>query len=452
MGGLFWYTWFMFALSYARHVPAHARIGRFVADEPRLNVAFKLLKDHPDADVLVTGGTARDAVLGRVPKGIHLTVQGIPEAELADWCNRRNVPRDLDIKIPASGIWHPATRTLKHTPHHTLPLVHDLARRDATVNAMAYSVRDGVLHDPFDGLRDIEEKKLRTIGDPEQRFHEDPVRILRFLRLAGHLEFSIEDHALHAMRKIGKSLNRLVNDENGRAKYHIPRHHLGREFISSLSHNAGKSLSHFFHAGVMEHLVPEIHKLESLVTRKGVSGRDHAETILTDLHEHGASSAVTLAALLAILEDESATAFQKTTERLHLPLLENGINFVHSVESLLKHRNVLVDQDPAELSHAEFEHIFGGKRGDDLLLFLHALSVAGGHDSIIRERWYTAKRRKEEMTGTELPELVRGRDLLSLGFVPGHHLREIMRKIRNEQLAGKIATKADALEFARSMN
>jgi tRNA nucleotidyltransferase (CCA-adding enzyme) len=442
----------MFALSYARHVPAHARVGRFVADEPRLNVAFKLLKDHPDADVLVTGGTARDAVLGKVPKHVHLTVQGIPENELQDWCNRRSVSRDLDIRIPASSIWHPGSRTLEHTSHHTLPLVHDLARRDATVNAMAYSVRDGVLHDPFDGLNDLEEKKLRTIGDPEQRFHEDPVRMLRFLRLAGHLGFSIEDHALHAIHKLGKSLNRLSSGEDGKARYHIPRAHLGREFISALSHNAGETISHFFKTGVMGHLVPEIAKLEQLVTNRGVPGHEHAETVLADLHEHEASPAVTLAALLAILEDESISAFRKATERLHLPLLENGINLVASVEYLLKYRNALVDQDPLELSHAEFEHIFGGKHGEDLFIFLHALTVAGGHNSITRERWYTAKRRKDEMPNTNLPELVRGRDLLSLGLTPGHHLREIIRKIRNEQLAGKVSTKADALEFARSIS
>ncbi|MFA5947139.1 MAG: hypothetical protein WC813_03895 [Patescibacteria group bacterium] len=451
MNGLFWYTWFMFALSYARHVPAHARIGKFVADEPRLNVAFKLLKDHPEADVLVTGGTARDAVIGKVPKHVHLTVQGIPENELQEWCNRRNTSKDLDIRVPASSIWHPATRTLEHTSHHTLPLVHDLARRDATVNAMAYSVRDGILHDPFDGLNDLEEKRLRTIGDPEQRFHEDPIRMLRFLRLAGHLGFSIEDHALHTIHKLGRNLNRLVSDENGKARYHIPRAHLGREFVSSLSQNAGETITHFFKSGVMGHLVPEIAKLEHLVTSRGIPGHEHAETVLSDLHGHGASPAVTLAALLAILEDESVAAFHKATERLHLPLLENGRNLVADVDHLLKHRNILVDQDPLELSHAEFEHVFGGPKGDDLLLFLHALAVTGGHNSQARERWYVAKRRKDEMPNTAPPELVRGRDLLSLGLSPGRHLREIMRKIRNEQLSGKLWTKADALEFARSI-
>ena len=442
----------MFALSYARHVPAHARVGKFVADEPRLNVAFKLLKDHPNADVLVTGGTARDAVIGRVPHHVHLTVQGIPEAELTDWCNHRHVSRDLDIRVPATSTWHQPTKTLTHTSHHTLPLVHDLARRDATVNALAYSVRDGVLHDPFDGLKDIEDKRLRTVGDPEQRFNEDPLRMLRFVRLAGRLGFSIEDHALHAMNKLGKSLNRLVSDEDGRARYHIPRQHLGREFMSALTHNPSQSISHFFKTGLISHLSPELAKLQQIVTRKGLAGHTHAEAILADLHKHKASPAVTLATLLAILEDESTAAFNKTTERLHLPLLDQGLKMVSSVEHLLKHRNVLSDQDPQALSHAEFEHIFGGERGQDLLLFLRALNVTGGHDSIIRERWYTAKHRQEEMKDTDLPSLVRGRDLLSLGLVPGPHLRDIMRKIRNEQLSGHVATKADALEFARSLS
>jgi tRNA nucleotidyltransferase/poly(A) polymerase len=433
----------MLAHAYARHIPAHARVGKFVADEPRMRFAFHLLRDVPQADVFVTGGTARDAVLGRVPHGIHLTVHGVPESELTEWRKSRNVARDLDIKIPASNLPHPAA--------HTLPIVHDLARRDATVNAMAYSVRDGLLHDPFDGLKDIDEKKLRTIGNPTERFHEDPLRMVRFVRLASQLGFSIEDQTLHAIRKLGRTVHRLTSHTDGRARFVIPRAHLGRELMTSLTHAPGETVKHFFSSGLMSHLSPELHKLEQMVSENGQALHEHAETILHDLRDHEAGAGVTLATLLALLEDESTQAFEKTTERLHLPLLENGAALMGTVTHLLKNQHILLSDDPGSMSPATFEKVFGGKRGDDLLLFLHALTVAGGHDSMTRERWYAAKHRKEQMGSVQEPDLVRGRDLLSLGFAPGAHLRQLMSKIRDEQLGGRIHTKTEALEFARSL-
>ncbi|MFA5945642.1 MAG: hypothetical protein WC802_01895 [Patescibacteria group bacterium] len=408
------------------------------------------MKEHPETDVLVTGGTARDAVLGRTPRGIHLVVHGMPEVMLTEYKKYRNIPQDLDIRLPASNIWHASDRRLEETRHHTLPINHDLARRDATINAMAYSIRDGVMHDPFDGLRDIEERTLRTIGKPEDRFHEDPIRMARFLRLASELGFRVADDAWQAITSHGHHLNRTSSDEAGHARYHIARAELGREVVDALTRAPKEALKHFWDSGVIEHLAPELHKLKDLAHQHNIPGLDHATTILEDLADHGASSSVIMAAMFALFEDESKKVFERTLERLHLPLLAEGSAMMADIPFLLKYRNILEEQSPDEMSPAQFEHIFEEKRGDDLLLFLHALAVTGGRKSLTRERWYLAKRRKESLSATPDESLVRGRDLLSLGLSPGPHLRQLLEKIRNEQLSGRVHTKADALEFARS--
>lgn len=72
----------------------------------------------------------------------------------------------------------------------TPDLTEDLARRDFTVNAMATDLR-GTVYDPFDGQADLQEGILRCVGDPERRFSEDALRILRCLRFAAVLGFSI---------------------------------------------------------------------------------------------------------------------------------------------------------------------------------------------------------------------------------------------------------------------
>lgn len=75
----------------------------------------------------------------------------------------------------------------------------DLARRDFTINALAYDPRSGMLHDPFGGLRDLCRGVIRGVGKPERRFIEDPLRMIRAIRLVAELSFKIEEETLHAL-------------------------------------------------------------------------------------------------------------------------------------------------------------------------------------------------------------------------------------------------------------
>ena len=84
----------------------------------------------------------------------------------------------------------------------------DLARRDFTINAMAYSVKTGVI-DLFDGKKDLADGIIRAVGDPEKRFEEDGLRILRAVRFAAKLGFKIEENTLSAMKKCVKNLQSL---------------------------------------------------------------------------------------------------------------------------------------------------------------------------------------------------------------------------------------------------
>jgi tRNA nucleotidyltransferase/poly(A) polymerase len=431
----------MLAHDYARHVPAHTRIGRFVADESRLRWVFPFLHHFKEADVLIHGGTSRDAVLGRVPHGVHVLVHGVPEHTLHAGLQKFRAPQDLDIKIPSN----------KLTRHHTLPLIHDLARRDATVNAMAYSIRDGVLHDPFDGLKDIEEMKLRTIGDAQAHFHEDPSKMTRFLRLAAELGFTIEDSAWKALTSSAHKLNRLVSDENGKGSFALPRTHVGTEFLRALKADPAHAFQLFEKSGVLSHITPELlelHKLEHLDGRKAIN---HLEEILHYLHKENVTTTVIVAAILSFFEEGSLHVLSKLNHRLHLPLLDDTHFSFTDLTWLLEHRRILETTDPELMSHAEFEKIFGGKRGDELLALLRALYITSKQHTGARERLYHAKRLKEELLRGEHPKLLKGRDLLSLGLQPGPHIRSVMMKIRDAQLSGKVSNKIDALDFARHL-
>jgi tRNA nucleotidyltransferase (CCA-adding enzyme) len=87
----------------------------------------------------------------------------------------------------------------------------DLARRDFTINGMAYHPQKGII-DPYGGRKDLKDRLIRTIGDPEKRFTEDPLRILRGIRMAGQLDFDLTMDTFTAMQKTACLLEQISMD------------------------------------------------------------------------------------------------------------------------------------------------------------------------------------------------------------------------------------------------
>ena len=111
----------------------------------------------------------------------------------------------------------------RHPDHVTfgVTLQEDLARRDFTIGAMAWDTERGCLIDPFGGQRDLENRLIRAVGDPDRRFAEDGLRILRGLRFAATLGFSIEPETAGALRRNADRLRGLsperVKSRTGKA-------------------------------------------------------------------------------------------------------------------------------------------------------------------------------------------------------------------------------------------
>ena len=149
------------------------------------------------------GGCVRDTLLGRVPEDWDIATSARPEETLALFGGDA-LPTGLrhgtvTVRRGEGGAEVTTFRRDGGYADHRRPesvaftasLAEDLARRDFTVNAMALSLR-GELHDPFGGRRDLEAKCIRCVGEPARRFGEDALRILRGLRFAAVLDFSVE--------------------------------------------------------------------------------------------------------------------------------------------------------------------------------------------------------------------------------------------------------------------
>ncbi len=160
--------------------------------------------------VFVVGGSTRDALRGITPHDHDMTTSATPEEMKALFCDFRVIETGIKhgtLTILADGAPFEVTTYRVDGDYHdhrhpnevvfTRSLEEDLARRDFTVNAIAYHPSVGLV-DPFGGQADIAAKTLRAVGAPARRFEEDALRILRALRFAAVLDYTIEPQTAEA--------------------------------------------------------------------------------------------------------------------------------------------------------------------------------------------------------------------------------------------------------------
>ena len=179
----------------------------------------------------ITGGAVRDALMPDVPesKDVDFIVTGLPLDKIAQVLSPMgkvnqvgasfgvviaNIDgEDFDIAIPRTG----ETKTgeghgdFDVTTDHTAPVESDLQRRDFTMNAMAKD-SEGNLVDQFGGQEDIKNKIIRAVGDPNERFAEDPLRMLRALQFAVRFEFEIEPKTAEAIKKLSSQFKSISEE------------------------------------------------------------------------------------------------------------------------------------------------------------------------------------------------------------------------------------------------
>ena len=196
-------------------------------DIPRevLNIAKKL--EDAGYETWCVGGAIRDTLLGAPHNDFDLTTAAPPPE--VQKLFKRTVPVGIEhgtvAVLDAHNQPHEVTtfrKDIKTDGRHAVvefgvSLIDDLARRDFTINAIAYHPLKHEWRDPFEGALDLEKKLIRSVGDPNWRFQEDYLRILRALRFSARFEFRIHARTLEAAKANAQGLGQLsaerVRDE-----------------------------------------------------------------------------------------------------------------------------------------------------------------------------------------------------------------------------------------------
>lgn len=215
-------------------------------------------------DSYLVGGSVRDLALGKEPKDWDITTSATPDQIIGLFektvyenvfgtvlvVNSECETPDLFNIVEVTPFRKEGAYTDKRHPDNvtfSTNIEDDLMRRDFTINALAYNIHTGEFVDLFHGLSDLENKIIKTVGNPDERFNEDPLRIIRAVRFVAQLGFTLD---LDTMQSISKNKDMMK---------HISSERIRDEFIKIINTDlAAQGIDMLRRFGILELFIPEL--------------------------------------------------------------------------------------------------------------------------------------------------------------------------------------------------
>ncbi len=345
------------------------------------------------------GGCVRDTILGREPNDWDITTSARPEE--VKKCFRRTVDTGIahgtvTVMIRKKGYEVTTFRIdgqygdARHPDNvvFTSDLREDLLRRDFTINAMAYSHESGLV-DPFGGQEDLRKKTVRAVGVPVERFTEDALRVLRCVRFAAQLGFSIDPKTYDAAKELSRNLGKISAER------------IREEFLKILLSAHPDYTAKLQEIGAMPFIYPSYREIQNESERALLLAPADKVLRLTAFLYQGGS--------------EDAEAF---FDRLKF---DNDTR--NRVLHLIRHKDAALEAEPRSLR--KFLSVFGKEDVDKLLLFRE--KILGTNLTEVRRELKGIEARGE---CTSLKELaLTGNDLTAMGMKPGREMGALLHEL-----------------------
>ncbi|NPU82949.1 MAG: HD domain-containing protein [Syntrophaceae bacterium] len=428
-------------------------------------VALAIAKRLKEAgfETFFVGGCVRDLLLGTEPEDIDIVTSATPENVQSLFT--RTVPlgaRFGVVMVVEEGLpFEVATyRTEEGYLDGRRPsrvrfadAREDVLRRDFTVNGLLMEPETGCIADHIGGLADLRDRLIRTIGAPADRFAEDHLRMLRAVRFAAVLDFSIDPETFNAVRAGAGSIVRISGER--------VREELTKILVSR---GARRGMELLAELGLLARLLPEVDALA------GVSQppRFHPEGdvwthVLKMLEllpraENGRGDG--RLAWAALLHDIGKAVTRTEDERgIHFyGHVREGMRLAEGILRRLRFSNQDADavleliryhmhfMSVGEMRPGTLKRLL--RRPDfPLHLELHRLDCLGSHGMLDTFDFCRGKLAELSREDLHPPRLIDGRDLIGLGFAPGPLFREILTAVEDAQLAGEIGHADEARRF-----
>lgn len=369
---------------------------------PRVSRIIHTLQAH-GYEAFAVGGCVRDTVLGRVPDDWDITTSARPQEV-----------KGLFTRTVDTGLIHGTVTVLlgddsfevttyridgRYEDHRhpsqvrfSAELAEDLRRRDLTINAMAYNQEQGLV-DLFGGMKDLQEKRIRCVGEARERFREDALRILRVVRFSAQLGFLIDPATEDALRSLAGDLA------------YVSAERIQVELIKLLRSDHPDYILRLFDTGIAEVVLPEL--VES------AADPARAQSIADSLKKVPPERSLRLALLLHPLGEKKS---QKLLRRLKF---DN--HTIDTVRRLVRWYGQPLGETSADVRRSAAA--IGAE------LFPQVLQVQGTYRDVtdVRRIWEEITEKGQCISLKTLR--ITGNDLIALGMRPGPAVGALLKEL-----------------------
>ena len=430
--------------------------------QARLQLAIQTIETlrHAGHAAFLVGGCVRDRLLAIQPKDFDIATSA-PPPEIARLFSKSYLVGahfGVSLLVESAGVEveiatfrsegeYSDGRRPDEVAFVTNPAL-DACRRDFTINGL---FEDPLSHEVLDyvgGQADLRQKVIRAIGEPERRFHEDHLRMLRAIRFASRLGFSLELKTLEAIRS---QAGRIVR---------ISPERIREELVRILTEgNARYGLELLESSGLLAHLLPEVTAFQGVEQPPEYHPEGDVWTHVLMMLEQMRKPVPTLA-LGVLLHDVGKPPTFRVADRIRFDgHAEVGATMSEAILARLKFSN----EDTAQITslvanHMKFKDITK-MRTSTLKRFLRlshfeehlelhrldCLCSNGRTDSYEFARMKLAEFAQEQL---HPPGLISGTDLIAAGYKPGPKFKQALSAVETAQLEGELSTKEQAMALA----
>jgi tRNA nucleotidyltransferase (CCA-adding enzyme) len=470
----------------------------------------QLRSEFPESKIYLVGGAVRDIILKREPiEDWDFVVREVQPKKLKENLSHfgtvnlvgkkfgvfkfkaktGELKKSLDLALPRTEVptgKKGGHKDFKIETNAHLHIEADLARRDFTINAMAYSIFEKQLIDPYNGLSDLRKKKLDTVGIPKRRFSEDISRILRAIRFSCELNLEIEPRVWKNIKTLSKKINSKTKKD-----WIVPREVLAKELLKSFKADPQKAFDLYDISGLTNMLFPELlkmkkcpqpknyhtegdvwkhtrlalEKLGSMQYKKLFPGKNPNVLTIMAVLFHDVGKPYTIQTPQKHGTDRirfnnhdnvgGAIAYN-ACKRLKLSSWEEGKVDCEKLGWLGKKHLLLVHGNPEEIRNNTLEKYFLNKEnpGNELLELFFAdgaatiLATGKADISPLKKLFKRLDILNKTLKKTGLKTIISGHDVMNTFKIKqGPEIGKLLSLIREAQLAGTLKTKKEALSY-----
>jgi len=389
----------------------------------------------------LAGGCVRDGLLGVPPKDFDVATNAKPSAVQELFEKTINIGKQFGIiMIPFSGFQIEVATFRKDGPYkdgrHPESIVfttpeEDARRRDFTINGLFWDMDKKQVVDYVDGVKDINSRIIRAVGNPIDRFKEDKLRMLRAIRFAGELDFEIEEETFRACQTNASLLSE------------VSRERIRDELLKILkSKKRTKAISLLDHTYLLEQIFPDLDFYAQCSQAVALFSRTK---LALKYSKQGAGEGLLLSLFLIYAAVAKAGGDYHKASVIALDCLENlkcSNRLKESVSQMIGNWGVF---SSSEFLNSRVLPLFSKYYGRDLLESYRIDCLVQGNDLT---KYEGLKKQAENVLPPEgrLPEAyLKAEDILKMGQHPGPKIGQLLKEAFDKQLDGEIRSRQEAL-------